>query len=69
MMLMAKTCDLPFFMIEGAEFQESHSLLRLVGSPSGYKGPDEGILFKFLQENSSGLIFIDEIRKGEPSIQ
>jgi hypothetical protein len=68
MMLMAKVCDLPFFMIEGAEFSEEHSISRLVGSPSGYVGADEGILFTFLKENSSGLIFIDEIEKAHPSI-
>lgn len=67
MMLMAKTCDLPFFMIEAAEFSEEHAISRLVGSPSGYVGPDEGILFKFLKENTSGLVFIDEIEKAHPA--
>jgi ATP-dependent Clp protease ATP-binding subunit ClpA len=68
MMMIAKDCDLPFFLIEGAEFSEEHSIARLVGSPSGYVGPDEGILFTFLEENSDGLIFIDELEKAHPAM-
>jgi hypothetical protein len=68
MMHFARICDIPFFMVEGAEFSEEHTVSRLVGSPSGYVGPDEGILFAFLKENNSGLIFIDEIEKMHPSV-
>ena len=68
MMHFARICDIPFFMIEGAEFSEEHTVSRLVGSPSGYVGPDEGILYTFLKENNSGLIFIDEIEKMHPSV-
>ena len=68
MMHFARICDIPFFMVEGAEFSEEHTVSRLVGSPSGYVGPDEGILYTFLKENNSGLIFIDEIEKMHPSV-
>lgn len=60
--------NLPFFMIEGAQFSEPHSVARLVGSPSGYVGPDEGILFKFLKDNPTGIVFIDEIEKMHPDV-
>jgi ATP-dependent Clp protease ATP-binding subunit ClpA len=55
-------------MVEGAEFSEEHTVSRLVGSPSGYVGPDEGILYTFLKENTMGLVFIDEIEKMHPSV-
>lgn len=68
MMCIARICDIPFFMVEGAEFSEEHTVSRLVGSPSGYVGPDEGILYTFLKENTMGLVFIDEIEKMHPSV-
>ena len=40
----------------------------MVGSPSGYKGDDKGILFKFLEGNTGGIIFIDEIEKMHPAV-
>jgi ATP-dependent Clp protease ATP-binding subunit ClpA len=68
MMCIARICDIPFFMVEGAEFSEEHTVSRLVGSPTGYVGPDEGILYTFLKENTMGLVFIDEIEKMHPSV-
>jgi MoxR-like ATPase len=68
MMYIARACDLPFFMIEGAEFSEEHTISRLVGSPSGYVGPDKGILYTFADDNTVGLVFIDEIEKMHPSV-
>jgi len=68
MMCIARICDIPFFMVEGAEFSEEHTVSRLVGSPPGYQGQDEGILYTFLKENTMGLVFIDEIEKMHPSV-
>lgn len=68
MLKFAQACDIPFFMIEGAEFSEEHTVSRLVGSPTGYKGDDKGILYKHLESNSVGLVFIDEIEKMHPSV-
>lgn len=65
---MALATNLPFFHIEGSQFTESHSLARLIGSPTGYVGPDEGILFKFLKDNVIGYVFIDEIEKMHPEV-
>lgn len=68
MMYIARACDLPFFMIEGAEFSDDNTITRLVGSSLGYVGPDEGPLYTFAKENTSGLVFIDEIEKMHPSV-
>lgn len=64
----AQAVNMPFFKIEWAEFSEEHTVSRLVGSPSGYKGDDKGILFKFLEGNTGGIIFIDEIEKMHPAV-
>jgi MoxR-like ATPase len=68
MMYIARACDLPFFMVEGAEFSEEHTVSKLVGSPSGYVGPDKGTLYTFADENGVGVVFIDEIEKMHPSV-
>ena len=65
---LAKTLNIPFFPVEGAEFSEPHSLARLVGSPSGYKGPDKGILVDWCQRNTVGLVFFDEGDKMHPVV-
>lgn len=66
MIKFAQICDIPFFHIEGAEFSEHHTVFRLVGSPAGYVGDDEGILYKFLKVNTTALVFVDELEKMHP---
>ncbi len=68
LLTLARICDLPFFLVEGAEFNEPHTLSRLVGSPSGYQGDDEGPLYKFAKENIVGLVFFDEVEKMHPAV-
>lgn len=68
MLRLALAVNIPFFMIEGAEYSESHTVSRLVGSPTGYVGPDQGVLFKFLKDNPIGLTFVDEIEKMHPDV-
>jgi hypothetical protein len=41
---------------------------RLIGSPSGYVGPDKGILYVFSEENASAIVFFDEIEKMHPDV-
>lgn len=59
----AMAINFPFFLIEGSQFTESHTISRLIGSPTGYVGPDEGVLYKFAKDNVLGLVFVDEIEK------
>ncbi|MBV9125448.1 MAG: ATP-dependent Clp protease ATP-binding subunit, partial [Planctomycetes bacterium] len=46
----------------------SHTVARLIGSPSGYVGPDKGILYVFAEENASAIVFFDEIEKMHPDV-
>ncbi len=52
----------------GAQFSESHTVARLIGSPSGYVGPDKGILYVFAEENAAAIVFFDEIEKMHPDV-
>jgi len=68
MMRLAQALNFPFFLIEGAQFSEPHTISRLTGSPSGYVGPDKGPLYLFLEENRYGVVFCDEIEKMHPAV-
>lgn len=68
MMKFALAMNMPFFHVEGAQFSESHTVARLIGSPSGYVGPDKGILYVFAEENSAAIVFFDEIEKMHPDV-
>lgn len=68
MIKLAQAVNMPFFQIEWAEFSEQHTVSRLVWSPTWYKWPDKWILFKFLEDNNSGIVFIDEIEKMHPAV-
>jgi hypothetical protein len=68
MMKFALAMNMPFFHVEGAQFSESHTVSRLIGSPSGYVGPDKGILYVFAEENAAAIVFFDEIEKMHPDV-
>lgn len=68
MMKFALAMNLPFFHVEGAQFSESHTVARLIGSPSGYVGPDKGILYVFAEDNAAAIVFFDEIEKMHPDV-
>ena len=51
------------------EFTESHSTQRLIGSPPGYMGSDQGgQLTREIQRMRSGVILFDEIEKAHPDV-
>jgi ATP-dependent Clp protease ATP-binding subunit ClpA len=53
-----------------SEFQEKHSISKLIGSPPGYVGFDDnaGQLITKLQENSNCVLLLDEIEKAHPDV-
>lgn len=52
-----------------SEFQEAHSISRLVGSPPGYVGYDEGgQLTEQIRRKPYSVILFDEIEKAHPDI-
>ena len=53
-----------------SEYQERHSVSKLIGSPPGYVGHEEsnGILIERLQENPNCVLLLDEIEKAHPDV-
>ena len=53
-----------------SEYQEKHSVSKLIGSPPGYVGHDNssGQLIEKLQENPGCVLLLDEIEKAHPDI-
>jgi ATP-dependent Clp protease ATP-binding subunit ClpA len=53
-----------------SEYQEKHSVSKLIGSPPGYVGFDDnaGQLITKLQENPNCILLMDEIEKAHPDV-
>ena len=53
-----------------SEYQEKHSVSKLIGSPPGYVGHDEGSgqLIDRVQENPNCVLLLDEIEKAHPDV-
>ena len=52
-----------------SEYQEKHSVSRLVGAPPGYVGYEEGgLLTDAIRKQPHGVVLLDEIEKAHPDI-
>ena len=54
-----------------SEYQEKHSVSKLIGSPPGYVGYEDnagGILIDKIQENPNCVLLLDEIEKAHPDV-
>ena len=52
-----------------SEYQEKHSISRLVGAPPGYVGYEEGgLLTDAVRKQPHGVVLLDEIEKAHPDI-
>jgi len=55
--------------IDMSEYQEKHSVSRLVGAPPGYVGYDEGgQLTEIIRRKPYSIILLDEIEKAHPDV-
>lgn len=72
--LSAKTLSEFFFFgrmvrIDMSEYQEKHTVSRLIGAPPGYIGHDEpGQLTEGIRRMGEGVILLDEIEKAHPQV-
>jgi ATP-dependent Clp protease ATP-binding subunit ClpB len=58
-----------FIRIDMSEYMEKHSVSRLIGSPPGYVGYDEGgYLTEAVRRKPYSLILLDEIEKAHPDV-
>lgn len=66
---LAKLLNEPLLRYDMSEYQEKHTVSRLVGSPPGYVGFEEGgQLVKDIRKNSHAVVLFDEIEKAHPDI-
>ena len=56
--------------IDMSEYQEKHSVSKLIGSPPGYVGFEEntGLLITKLQEHQNCVLLLDEVEKAHPDV-
>jgi|TARA_B110000971_G_scaffold23825_1_gene21442 ATP-dependent Clp protease ATP-binding subunit ClpA len=67
---LAKQLGVTLVRFDMSEYQEKHSVAKLIGSPPGYVGYDEnnGLLITKLQENPNCVLLLDEIEKAHPDV-
>ncbi len=67
---LAKTLGVEFVRFDMSEYMERHAVSRLIGSPPGYVGFDQGgLLTEEIHKNPHAVLLLDEIEKAHPDIQ
>jgi ATP-dependent Clp protease ATP-binding subunit ClpA len=66
---LARILGVPFLRFDMSEYMEKHSVSRLIGSPPGYVGYDQGgQLTDSVTKNPHSIVLLDEIEKAHPDI-
>ncbi len=67
---LARQLGVPMIRFDMSEYQEKHSVSKLIGSPPGYVGFEDnaGLLITKLQENPHCVLLLDEIEKSHPDV-
>ncbi|MCL2232391.1 MAG: ATP-dependent Clp protease ATP-binding subunit ClpA [Treponema sp.] len=66
---LADVLGVPMHRFDMSEYQEKHSISRLVGAPPGYVGYEEGgLLTDAIRKQPHGVVLLDEIEKAHPDI-
>ncbi len=67
---LAKHLGVKLIRFDMSEYQEKHSVSKLIGSPPGYVGFEEnaGLLITQIQENPNCVLLLDEVEKSHPDV-
>lgn len=67
---LADKMSLNLIRFDMSEYQEKHSVAKLIGAPPGYVGYEEnaGQLITKLQEHPNSVLLLDEIEKAHPDV-
>lgn len=66
---LAKFCNMDLIKFDMSEYSEQHSISRLIGSPPGYVGFDQGgLLTEEVDKHNYSVVLFDEIEKAHPEI-
>lgn len=65
----AELLQIPFLRFDMSEYMEKHTVARLIGSPPGYVGYEQGgLLTDAVRKNPHAVLLLDEIEKAHPDI-
>ena len=70
---LAQAMSMKMVRYDMAEYQERHSVAKLIGSPPGYVGhgdgkAGDGLLITHLEDNPNCILLLDEVEKAHPDI-
>ena len=67
---LAKHLGVKLLRFDMSEYQEKHSISKLIGSPPGYVGFEEnaGLLITQIQESPNAVLLFDEVEKSHPDV-
>ena len=71
--LLAENLGMKLLRFDMSEYQEKHSVAKLIGAPPGYVGYDDGnlgggLLISEIEKNPNCIILFDEIEKAHPDV-
>jgi ATP-dependent Clp protease ATP-binding subunit ClpA len=71
--LLAEYLGMKLLRFDMSEYQERHSVAKLIGAPPGYVGYDDGnlgggLLISEIEKNPNCIILFDEIEKAHPDV-
>ena len=66
---LAANLGIDFVRFDMSEYAESHAVAKLIGSPAGYVGYDDGgLLVEQVRQHPNSVVLFDEIEKAHPDI-
>ncbi len=66
---LSKALGIQFLRFDMSEYQERHTVSRLIGAPPGYVGFDRGgLLTEAIAKNPHGVLLLDEIEKAHSDV-
>lgn len=66
---LAEVLGVPMHRFDMSEYQEKHTVSRLIGSPPGYVGFEEGgLLTDLVRKQPHAVVLLDEIEKAHPDV-
>ena len=66
---LASLLGVEFFRFDMSEYQQPHTVSRLIGAPPGYVGFDQGgLLTEAVRKNPHAVLLLDEIEKAHPNL-
>ncbi|CAH7363087.1 ATP-dependent Clp protease ATP-binding subunit ClpA [Vibrio chagasii] len=67
---MSKELGKELIRLDMSEYQESHTVSKLLGAPAGYAGHNDGdgFLYEKINKNPDAIVLFDEIEKAHPNI-